>query len=46
MLTFFCTSSRGCCCVQVPLPADWWELFMVKLEDMCEVCRVLHELYL
>lgn len=32
--------------LQVPLPDDWWELFLVKLEDMCEVCRVLHELYL
>jgi hypothetical protein len=32
--------------LQVPLPDDWWELFLVKLEDMCEVCRILHELYL
>lgn len=32
--------------LQVSLPDDWWELFLVKLEDMCEVCRILHELYL
>jgi hypothetical protein len=32
--------------LQVPLPEDWWELFLVKLEDMCDVCRILHELYL
>jgi hypothetical protein len=31
---------------QVPLPDNWWELFTVKLEDICDVCRILHELYL
>lgn len=32
--------------LQVPMPDNWWELFTVKLEDMCEVCRILHELNL
>jgi hypothetical protein len=34
------------CAAQVPLPDCWWEVFAVKLEDLCEVCRILHELYL
>lgn len=32
--------------VQVCLPDNWWEVFLVQLEDICEVCRVLHDLYL
>lgn len=31
--------------LKVCLPDAWWEIFQVKLEDVCEVCRVLHEVY-
>jgi hypothetical protein len=31
---------------QVPLPADWWELFQVELRDAVEVAHALNELYL